>query len=118
MLGYCSKDMGKEHFDEIRKDVTDEMIEREQESYGVLGNKDFKEKVCLTKENIFERAFIFWLYSRSVRRYFTVPFVTVLEQMLKSGNHYLSAYWVTKGYEGMNEERAESLWQVMTFRAA
>jgi hypothetical protein len=48
MLGYCSKDMGKEHYDEIRKGVTDEMLERGKEIYALLGNKDFKEKVCLT----------------------------------------------------------------------
>jgi hypothetical protein len=113
MLGYCSKDMGKEHFDEIRKGVTDEILERGKESYAVLGSKDFKEKVCLTKDNIFERAFIFWLYSRSVQRYHTPPFITILRQMLKSGNYFLSAEWVTKSAEGMDPERAEALWQVM-----
>ena len=113
MLGYCSKDMGKEHFDDIRKEVTDEMLERGKEIYAMLGNTDFKQKVCLTRENIFERAFIFWLYSHSVARYFTPPFIQVVAKMLRTGNYFLSADWVTKSHEGMNEERAESLWQVM-----
>lgn len=113
MLSYCSKDMGKEHYDEIRKGVTDEMLERGKEIYSVLGNKDFKERVCLTKDNIFERAFIFWLYSRSVQRYHTVPFITILRKMLQSGNYYLSAEWVTKSSEGMNPERAEAFWQIL-----
>jgi hypothetical protein len=114
MSGYCSKDMGKEYFDEIRKEVTDKLLERGKEMYSVLGNKDFKERVCLTKDNIFERAFIFWLYSRSVQRYHTVPFITIrLRKMLQSGNYYLNAEWVTKSGEEMNPERAEAFWQIL-----
>lgn len=86
MLGDRSKNLGKDHYDKIRKGVTDEIIKRGKEIYAVVGDWDFKQNVCLTKDNIFEKAYIIWLYSKSIQRYYTLLFTTVLQKMTESGN--------------------------------
>ena len=91
MVGYCSKDIGLDHFRSILKGVTREDRMRGAELFLRMGaSQPMKGRTELTPNNIYERAGVF--KSKCGRQ--GDGFKLTLYKMLNSGKYYPSNLWV------------------------
>ncbi|KAI5058995.1 hypothetical protein GOP47_0025314 [Adiantum capillus-veneris] len=114
MIGYCLKDVGKDHFENVGHNISPDDINKGIELYTLHGEDDLKNKVCLTNTNVLDRAFMYWKYS--LNHPFGHDFLGTFHRMIKSGKYYLSSTWITP-YQGRGTEQQEIVvvWKCMAF---
>ncbi|BDA41855.1 hypothetical protein COCOBI_02-6500 [Coccomyxa sp. Obi] len=113
MVGYCMKDKGQNHFDEMRVNVSDADVEAGVMAYGLVRPSYADGKKEITKASLFKVAFLFWNYNLfPVRDHFRLDHV--LRLMLCSGEWMPAATWVITGQgSGLDFEKGESLWEIV-----
>lgn len=110
MVAYCSKDANFDWFKSIEFNVSEEDKAIGEDLYLRFGAGDLKNRVALTFQNIFDRAFTFKTYRMRGGR-IGEPFPRVLLKMIRSKRFYPSANWVVPKYgEGMDVSRANAAW--------
>ncbi|KAI5077599.1 hypothetical protein GOP47_0007423 [Adiantum capillus-veneris] len=114
MIGYCLKDVGKDHFENVGHNISPHDINKGIELDTLHGADDLKNKVCLTNTNVFDRAFMYWKYS--LNHPFGHDFLGTLHRMIKSGKYYPSSTWITpyQGH-GMEQRKIAVVWKCMAF---
>eukprot|EP00250_Pteridium_aquilinum_P022110 c25305_g3_i1 orf=628-1830(+) len=112
LLGYCMKDVSKEHFETVDHNVSAQDISLGLEQYALFGQEENKNRVALTMQNIVNRVFMWRKYNCS--HPLIVDFSRDLFDMLKTGRYYPAPSWVIAGYgKGYEPYRMQSLYRIM-----
>jgi hypothetical protein len=114
MLGYVTKDQGKDHYELVATDdITPEDFEEGRRQYLLMGAGDLKFRCSLTPRNLLPKAIHFKTFHMR-DRFNRNCLAYVLLKMLRSGNYFACPSWVTK-YQGggMQYVRADALWRTM-----
>lgn len=111
MIGYCSKDYGKPHYDHICFQCTDEELECAKLEYAVYGAPVTTLKQTLNSASLFERVCHFdTLFPGDILR---ETFTGACTRMIRTGRYLFDARFVVpmNGF-GMDPVKADCLWKV------
>lgn len=114
-IGYCMKDLGKDHFRCAIKNITDDMVQQGFLEYLLRGAEaEIKEKIVLDDKNLFQKAA---QYYKMKTRYKAKPEVLALQHvvlaMIRSGRYLICPKMIEKGTGGgFDPKRAEALWRI------
>lgn len=112
MVGYVTKDAGKEHYRcRMSASLTPEVLAEAKREYLRFGNVTNKGMAALNQRNIFEKAETF---RQTNMLDSSLPFRSIVVLMLRSGIYFLSYSFITSGgsASGMNVERADALFRL------
>ncbi|KAI5077190.1 hypothetical protein GOP47_0007014 [Adiantum capillus-veneris] len=114
MVGYCMKDEGEPHFQKLTHNVTVDDINKGVELYTLYGVDDLTNRVCLTSNNIFDRAAMYWKFK--MRHPLGNDFLSTLHIMVRTGKYYPSSSWIIP-YQGrgMYLKKIRVMWCCMAF---
>ena len=104
MLGYCMKDVMKDHFEIVNHNISMEDMNIGMEQYMLYGQEENKNCVVLTHKNFAKKVFN-WR-KRNCHHPVVVDFLDDLFCMPRTRKYYPSSTWVVGGYgRGFNPAR-------------
>ena len=115
LIGYCMKDLGQQHYQEIMHNVSADDVSLGQDQYLKHGAGPLKERIVLEPRKIFDKAVMFYnMRMRHMTRMRMPDLIFVLHQMILTGKYYPSGEWVVPHQgSGWDQERVNACWKMM-----
>ena len=112
MIGYCTKDMKKDHFKMVRLDVSDDEIREGSKLHTEMGAGPIKNKTLLSQHVLFARCGTYWHSEMGAHPWHSLD--AVMLRMMRTGLYLPHSGWVVPYKGAMDWKRACAMWRMVT----
>lgn len=112
MVGYCQKDIGRPHYKFHMIGIDQEDLDEGMHQYTLHGAGDVKGRTALDCKTLLSKIEMWYKFKCGSDA--NIDVVTILRDMLRSGNFYPTMTWIMpSGGVGLSQERLQVMFNIM-----